>query len=342
MEMLKPPEGLSFSGNVADNWKRFLQRVELFLEATGSDPDVRTDRQKIAILLHVAGPEAVDVFNTFTLTEDERESFEAVVHKFQDYCAPKANETFERHVFRKTIQMEGQSFENFLRDVKLKVRSCNFGDLTDSLVRDQIVDGVRDHKLRERLLREDDLTLEKATRICKAAENSSQQARMWMDQHPTPVEQVDAMQKSEKSASRLRCRKCNRFHAPRRCPAFGKICNLCGKKHHFAICCDAKPQDEQSRRRVEEVEIPSEDNFEILQVGESGKIAEKDWLIKVMIEKLPVQFKVDTGSQVNLLPLSLFRSANSRQHLIPSQAVLQSYNGSAIGHLGKARTGVHF
>ncbi|XP_042150738.1 uncharacterized protein LOC121838514, partial [Ixodes scapularis] len=118
--------------------KRFLQRVELFLEATGSDPEVRTDRQKIAILLHVAGPEAVDVFNTFTLTE---------------------NETFERHVFRKSIQMEAQSFENFLRDVKLKVRSCNFGDLTDSLVRDQIVDGVRDHKLRERLLREDDLTL---------------------------------------------------------------------------------------------------------------------------------------------------------------------------------------
>ncbi|XP_040077642.1 uncharacterized protein LOC120849477 [Ixodes scapularis] len=61
-----------------------------------------------------------------------------------------------------------------------------------------------------------------------------------------------------------------------------------------------------------------------------------------MIEKVPLQFKVGTGSQVNLLPLSLFRSANSRQHLIPSPAVLQSYNGSAIGHLGKARLTLKF
>lgn len=174
MEWLKPPEGLSLSGNVADNWERFIQRVELYFEATATGTTVRTDKQKVALLLRVAGPEAVDVFNTFTLTEDQKQNYAEVIHKFQEYCAPKANETFERHVFRKTHQAEGQSFEQFLRELKLKVRSCNFGVLTDSLVRDQIVDGIRDDKLRERLLREDDLTLERSLQSRREVFRTSQ------------------------------------------------------------------------------------------------------------------------------------------------------------------------
>lgn len=75
--------------------------------------------------------------------------------------------------------MEGQSFEHLLKELKLEVRSCNFGVLTDSLVPGQIVDGVPDDKLRERLLREDDLTLKGATRICKASEQSAEQAKIY-------------------------------------------------------------------------------------------------------------------------------------------------------------------
>lgn len=56
--------------------------------------------------------------------------------------------------------MEGQSFEHFLRELKVKVCSWKFGVLKHSLVRHKIVDGVRDDKLRERLLRKSDLALE--------------------------------------------------------------------------------------------------------------------------------------------------------------------------------------
>lgn len=39
---------------------------------------------------------------------------------------------------------------------------CNFGDLKDSMVRDQLVYGTKDKKLRSCLLREIDLSLSKA------------------------------------------------------------------------------------------------------------------------------------------------------------------------------------
>lgn len=54
--------------------------------------------------------------------------------------------------------------------MKLKCQSCNFGELAASLVRDRMVMGARDKGLREKLLGEADLSLERAIQICQARE----------------------------------------------------------------------------------------------------------------------------------------------------------------------------
>lgn len=74
------------------------------------------------------------------------------MNKFELYCTPKSNETYERYVFRTRMQAEGESFESFYRDIQLKAQSCNFSTLSDSFIRDQIVYGVVDKTLRKRLL----------------------------------------------------------------------------------------------------------------------------------------------------------------------------------------------
>ena len=63
-----------------------------------------------------------------------------------------------------TIQ-EDRSFDIFVTDLKRRAEYWNFGAIKDSLIRDQIVVGINDPKLRERLLRETDLTLEKSRQI---------------------------------------------------------------------------------------------------------------------------------------------------------------------------------
>ena len=45
------------------------------------------------------------------------------------------------------------------------------------MLRDRIVVGIADSFLRERLLRESDLTLEKATQLCRASELSKEQSK---------------------------------------------------------------------------------------------------------------------------------------------------------------------
>ena len=48
--------------------------------------------------------------------------------------------------------------------------SCEFGTLKESLIKDRIICGILDHELKNRLLREENLTLENCVKICKAAE----------------------------------------------------------------------------------------------------------------------------------------------------------------------------
>lgn len=59
-------------------------------------------------------------------------------------------------------QSSEETIDTYVTDLKHKAKDCEFGDLTDSLIRDIIVCGMRDDNVRARLLREADLTLEKA------------------------------------------------------------------------------------------------------------------------------------------------------------------------------------
>ncbi|RVE61333.1 hypothetical protein OJAV_G00169770 [Oryzias javanicus] len=144
--------------------------------------DAKPDARKIALLLTVAGPQAVDVFNTFVFVDaGDRDKFDAVLLKFDEHCSPKKNETYERYVFRSRLQQLTESFDAFVTDLKLKARTCNFGVLQDSMIRDQVVFGVKDRKVRERLLRETDLTLADAVKICQAGELALQHAKTFSD-----------------------------------------------------------------------------------------------------------------------------------------------------------------
>ena len=49
----KPPESLSFSGNVSQNWKEFEEQLMWFLE--GTESSAKSDMAKIGIMLSHTG-----------------------------------------------------------------------------------------------------------------------------------------------------------------------------------------------------------------------------------------------------------------------------------------------
>ena len=109
------------------------------------------------------------------LNEASSETFANVLDKFEKYCNPKINITYERYIFFTRNQERGESVESFVTDLMLKVQTCEFLALRDSLIQDRTVLGIISQRVRERLLRDADLTLQKAMQICQAAEATKRQ-----------------------------------------------------------------------------------------------------------------------------------------------------------------------
>ncbi|XP_070390759.1 uncharacterized protein [Dermacentor albipictus] len=356
MDLVKPPQPLVLSGNTARNWCLFKQRFELFLQATETAKALRSEPAKTALLLTIAGEDALEVFNNFSFSDDEsKEDYGTVTGKFEEYCRQQQNEVHERYVFRTRTQAEGEPFEHFARDLRKLAQSCNFGDLSDSMVRDQIVFGTVNPELRKKLLKVKDLTLRKAEEICKAEEVCAEQNNAWVQAEkqvaPTEMrssnvqraqckclareelasgsEQSYAQPETEvaqiKTKRQFKCSKCNRIHERGRCPAFGKTCFSCRGANHFSACCRKGPQISAVR--------DEHADFEILDVGVGNKA---DWVIDAQVASQLVSLKVDTDSQANLLPYTIFQRFKVNQCLKTSPSVLCSYSGNVIKHIGVA------
>ena len=80
--LCKPPEPLSFTGNVSQNWREFAEQPQWFLEGTESTE--KTDKTKIGIMLSHAGKEAWKIYKTLPWTTDgDASEFDKVMKPFR-------------------------------------------------------------------------------------------------------------------------------------------------------------------------------------------------------------------------------------------------------------------
>lgn len=257
---LKPPSGLQFTGNVSENWKLFKQRFNLYLTASGAN--TKPDETQASIFLHVIGEEGLAIYNTFTFADGMEMKLKSVMEKFEDYCTPKKNITYCRHRFFTCVPKSDDTIDQYVTELRTRAKLCDFGNLLDSLIRDRIVCGILDEKMRERLLREPDLNLEKAIQLCRAnevtkshvkelAENSSQShASVDMVSKPRSVKpkakhhncksKADQQGSQQHAQTSQKGKKCGNVHLRGSCPAEGKTCFHCNKLGHFARCCRSK------------------------------------------------------------------------------------------------------
>lgn len=81
MDCLKPPESLKLTGIVNRNWRTFKQQFQLYVTAMGLE--IKLDVRKVALPLMIAGPQAIEMYNTFGFySENYREKLDKVLEKF--------------------------------------------------------------------------------------------------------------------------------------------------------------------------------------------------------------------------------------------------------------------
>ena len=136
--------------------------------------------------------------------------------------------------------------------------SCGFGALRESLVRDRLSLGVKDDRVRQKLLGKRDLDLDKAIDTIKASKVTHSRATEISEEFSAnDINAVVLKSKSKrgkrshrkpptKDTPRIKeCLFCGGTHAleKRLCPASGQKCKKCRKEGHFAVKCRSKSEN---------------------------------------------------------------------------------------------------
>jgi len=170
-------------------------------------------------MLTHAGKQAREIYKTLQwAAEGDEMKFNKVQKAFRDYCHPRKNVLYERHKFWNLQQDEGETVDVFTTRLRLQADYCEYDKegwpaaVKSEMVRNKFVFGLQDDNLKERLLREADISLSKLVALAQRTESSRRHIREMTDTGSNKL--TDAVQVS--------CGQCGRKHKPRECPAYGQ------------------------------------------------------------------------------------------------------------------------
>ena len=261
-----------------------------------------------------------------------------IIKEIETFARGIINETLERHNFNARTQQEGETFDNFLTEVKLLSKNCNFcATCHEGLVRDRIVAGVCDDALRKKLLSEPKLNLKKAEDICRATKQAQIGAETLKEEkhgiattdpiHTTGQRRFKApsfKRSTYQSDDRkeLPCRFCNRTHprGAQNCPAWGKSCIACNKRNLFRGSTVCRKQHVNNINDKGEFEEDLGALF-IGSVEDTSKTTA--WEIEMPAPNGYIHFKIDTGADVTVISQDELAKLNiNKSDLAPTRKKL--------------------
>ena len=316
----------STTTNLDKKWLEWLEDFKIYLIASG----VTQDQQKGALLLHLAGKDIKEIYKTL---KEEGDKFEDLCQKLTEYFQPKKNVTYERYIFKQAKQLKDESSVNYITRLRNLAKSCDFHNNEDA-VRDQFISSCLSTKLREKLLQEKDVTLEKCVEHARATELSKAQAQEMKQLNNFEITSSEkeeityqTTRKSFKAENKKKCFRCGEPFLPnhnRSCKAKGRKCYNCGKENHLSSCCRSKTRNDKPKRNrypkrdTNNVELESdhddtedsEESFavtvEAVSSVDNDKAKRKLREVTVQIEGVQTKMILDTGSTVNLIDKNTF------------------------------------
>ena len=282
------------------------------------------------------GQQADDIFPSFALNDEESQDYTTVKEKFETYFVLKKNIIYERAKFNSRVQEDNESVSEFIMHLHKLAEHCDFQALKDELICDRIVVGIKDRRLSEKLQLDPKLTLEKATQQVKHSELvRSQQGIIYGNSEPIKIDRVktqnapkrrhtvtrhSSVTQRHKKPQKHFSRCLGEPHSQRQWPARDAVCHNCKKKGHWSKAY-------RKTRQVGEVkeEYDSDPYFmgevTLIDTVETGS---RVWTASIQIAKEQIEFKLDSGADVTVLP-------ESKYHKLQVKPKLQSTNKVLLG-----------
>ena len=266
---------------IGTRWTKWKRSFEYYLEAKG----VEKDKQKKSLLLNCAGRDVQDIFSTLTdpgpVGEGDTE-YKKATRTLDAYFKPQVNTPFQRHVFRQAKQEKDETVDQYLTRLCQLAENCVFGETKDEQIRDQFIDKCRSHNLRKKLLRSGaTLTLKTTQEIARAMEDAEKHAKSIENDFKDAAESVNSVgtQKKLSTGKPAKCYRCGKeghFGKDSVCKARLVSCRKCKKVGHFAVVCNTKGGEKNSKKDskysgkrgdVNQVSSDQENAFNINSLG---------------------------------------------------------------------------
>lgn len=295
------------STNATQEWTHWIQTFSNFISALEIKNNLE-DSDKLKILVNYIAP---SIFQYITGINSYKEAL-TILDKL--YKKP-VNEIFSRHVLSTRKQQVTENIDQYVQALKLLSRDCNFQSVTleehrDSFIRDSFISGLASQNIRQRLLENATLTLEKAVNKARSLESAQKQAELYnasedfiplnavtskndrVTKHEVLKPNLAEEEDSTLAASQSACYFCGRARHPRKfCPAKDAVCHKCSKKGHFSKVCRSNPSHSSASITAS---IPSLSKA----------------MIKIKINSHEVDALIDTGSSESFINQNVTKRLN--------------------------------
>ena len=368
-KFLNPPT-LDLTVGRYNNFKQWMTKWRDYEVLTNLKE--KPDEYQSAMLRYTFSSETRHIYDSFNLNEDDSKNSETIIQRLETFAKGIINETMERHSFNNRKQEDGEKFDDFLTDIKVLSKNCNFcNQCYPSMLRDRIVGGIKDDHTRQKLLADPKLTPQKAEEMCRAVEKAEEgMTHLRKDKQGESIQYVSQqnqqpntnyhskMHQSNRQSTHnnknnirtLQCKFCTRTHPFGRdsCPAWGQTCAVCKQKNHFAasqVCRMRKNIREVREETHYEENDPNHLLVNSIFLGSVKDVEKnaKDWKINVLTKKGNITLKIDTGADVSLIgPQHLKQMGLTQKEIQNTNKMLFGPANNRLDCLGYVTTMITF
>jgi uncharacterized protein YfaT (DUF1175 family) len=113
--------------DLAERWRRWLVTMELYLRLNMAD---NSEKEQSDAFRYIIGQDR-HIYNMMTFTSSKENKINVLFAKFEDYCKPRKNVIMERYKFNTRVQRKDETADQYVTELKLIAKNCNFGSLED-------------------------------------------------------------------------------------------------------------------------------------------------------------------------------------------------------------------
>jgi hypothetical protein len=229
-------------------WNHWYRTFTSYLTAVGD-----SKHDKLETLVYFLDPSIYDHIA-------ECKDYDSAIETLQKMYVRPQSVIYARHLLATCKQENGQDVDQFVLKLKSLAKACDFKAVSavehiNESIRDALITGLQSVAIREKLLAQQDLSLDEAQKMARSLELAHKQSQTYtcnpslscsltqnnIQATTEPCETFTRSNSVISAAVTQKCYFCGYSRHPRsKCPAREAICRACGKTGHFERSCKSK------------------------------------------------------------------------------------------------------